>query len=194
MAVSFWGKLVVDSLRRPRQAARQLLAIAVPDRTVIEGAVLVSAAGMVLAHAVLSLVPEADVVGAGVLHEPLVSALVQLVAIFFLILLVVRIGRLFGGQGQFHDAAKLIVWLDLVLVMMQAVQLALLFVFPALAALVSLIAVAWMLWAFGSFVAELHGFKNVAIVLGVSILSAIFLSFAVAMLLSLLGLSTNEVP
>lgn len=193
MAVSFWGNLVVDSLRRPRKAARQLLAFPVEDRSVIEGAVLVSAAGMVLGYAVLALIPEADVIGASVLHAPLVGALLQLAAIFVVILLVVRIGRLFGGQGEMRAAAKLIVWLDLVLVLLQAVQLALLMIFPAGAALVSLVAVAWMLWAFASFVTELHGFKNAAIVLGVSILAAIFLSFAVAMLLSLLGLSTHEV-
>ena len=50
----------------------------------------------------------------------------------------------------------------------------------------------WALWAYANFVAELHGFKNPAIVLGAVVLTAIVLFFATAMLLAILGITPQE--
>jgi hypothetical protein len=188
-----WGDLVIDSVRRPRVAARRILDAGVPDALVVEAALLVTCAGIVLGYFALRAAPEGvDMVSAALLANPLLGAGAQLAAMAFVIFLTVRIGRLFGGSGELWGAAALVVWLNAMLVLVQAGQLVALALLPPVAALLAIAAMIWGLWAYASFVAELHGFKNPAIVLGAVILTGIVLFFGAAMLFAILGLTPRE--
>jgi hypothetical protein len=188
-----WGALVIDSLKRPRLAARRILDAGVPDGTVLEAAVLVTCAGMVLGYLALQLTAEAtDVVSAAVLRNPLLGAAAQLAAMAVIVFLTVRIGRLFGGRGELWGAAALVVWLNAMLVLIQAGQLVALALVPPLAALLAVAAMVWALWAYANFIAELHGFQNPVIVLGAVVLTGIMLFFGTAMLLAILGFTPRE--
>ena len=72
------------------------------------------------------------------------------------------------------------VWLNAMLVLIQAGQLVALALVPPLAALLAIAAMFWALWAFANFVAELHGFQNPVIVLGGVVLTGIMLFFGTA--------------
>jgi hypothetical protein len=188
-----WGELVINSVVRPRTAARQILAAAVPEPLLLQAAVLVTCVGMVLGYIALRISPEAiDMVSAAVLNNPILGAAVQLAVMAVVVVLTVRIGRLFGGRGGLSGALALVVWLNAMMVLIQAGQLAALAIVPPVAALLALVAVFWALWAFANFVAELHGFQNPAIVLGAVILTGIVLFFATAMLLAILGITPQE--
>ncbi len=188
-----WGQLVIDSIVRPRAAARQILGAGVPAGVLLEAAVLVVCAGVVLGYAALMMNPGAiDVVSASILGRPLLGALVQLAALCVVVVLTVRIGRLFGGSGGFQGALTLVVWLNAMMVLIQVAQLVALAVLPALAAVLAIATIIWALWAFANFVAELHGFKSPAIVLGAVILTSIVLFFGAAMLLAILGITPQE--
>jgi Yip1 domain len=188
-----WGQLVIDSLRRPRLAARQILAVGLADGTVVEAAVLVTCVGIVLGYLALLLTPGGvDMVSAAVLANPLLGAGVQLAAMAVVVFLTVRIGRLFGGRGELWGAAALVVWLNAMLVLIQAGQLVALALVPPLAALVAIAAMVWALWAYANFIAELHGFQNPVIVLGAVVLTGIMLFFGTAMLLAILGFTPRE--
>ncbi len=155
---------------------------------------LVTCVGVVLGYAALLLSPGAvDRVSAAILGRPLVGAMVQLAALVIVVFLTVRIGRLFGGIGGFWDALALVVWLNAVMVLVQVVQLVALALAPPLAAALAIATILWALWAFANFVAELHGFKNPALVLGGVILTSIVLFFTTAMLLAILGLTPPAV-
>ncbi|HYI84069.1 MAG TPA: YIP1 family protein [Acetobacteraceae bacterium] len=188
-----WAQLVKDSLLRPREAARRILAAGVPAAVSMEAAVLVTCAGVVLGYLALMVDRDAiDVVSASILGRPLLGALVQLAALAVVVVLTVRIGRLFGGVGGHADALALVVWLSAVMVLVQVVQLVALAVLPLLAAAIAIATILWAFWAFASFVAELHGFRRPAIVLGVVILTGIVLFFSTAMLLAILGITPQE--
>jgi hypothetical protein len=188
-----WGELVIDSLRRPRLAARRILDAGVPDATVVEAAVLVTCAGMVLGYLALRATPEGvDMVSAAVLANPLLGAAAQLGVMAVVAFLTARIGRLFGGRGELWGAAALVVWLNAMLVLVQAGQLAALALLPPLAALLAIAATVWALWAYANFVAELHGFQNPVIVLGAVVLTGLMLFFGIAMMLAILGLTPRE--
>jgi len=188
-----WAQLVKDSLLRPREAARRILAAGVPAAVSMEAAVLVTCAGVVLGYLALMVDRDAiDVVSASILGRPLLGALVQLAALAVVVVLTVRIGRLFGGVGGHADALALVVWLSAVMVLVQVVQLVALAVLPLLAAAIAIATILWAFWAFASFVAELHGFRRPAIVLGVVILTGIVLFFSSAMLLAILGITPQE--
>jgi len=188
-----WAQLVKDSLLRPREAARRILAAGVPAAVSMEAAVLVTCAGVVFGYLALMVDRDAiDVVSASILGRPLLGALVQLAALAVVVVLTVRIGRLFGGVGGHADALALVVWLSAVMVLVQVVQLVALAVLPLLAAAIAIATILWAFWAFASFVAELHGFRRPAIVLGVVILTGIVLFFSTAMLLAILGITPQE--
>lgn len=188
-----WGELVVDSLLHPRRAARRILAAGVPERLLVQGAVAIACAGVVLGFLALQLSPEAvDMVSAAILGNPLVGVAAQLAVMALIVVLTVQIGRLFGGSGGLSGALALVVWLNAMMVLIQAVQLVALALVPPVAALLAIVTVFWVLWTYASFVAELHGFQNPAIVLGVVMLTAIVLFIATAMLLAILGVTPQE--
>jgi hypothetical protein len=192
---AMWRQLVIDSLVRPRMAARQILAAALPEALLLQAAVLVTCLGVVLGYVALRMSPEAvDMVSAAVLGNPILGAVAQLAVMAVIVVLTVRIGRLFGGGGGLWGALALVVWLNAMMVLIQAGQLAALALLPPVAALLAIVAVFWVLWAFANFVAELHGFNNAAIVLGAVILTAIVLFFTMAMLLAILGITPQETP
>jgi hypothetical protein len=188
-----WGELVIDSLRRPRLAARRVLDAGLSGATVIEAALLVTCAGIVLGYLALRASPDGvDVVSTAILAHPLLGAAAQLAAMAVVIFLTVQIGRLFGGRGELWGAAALIVWLNAMLVLVQAGQVVALALLPPLAAVLAIVATVWTLWAYANFIAELHGFRSPAIVLGATVLTGMMLFFATAMLLAILGFTPRE--
>ena len=185
-----WGELLIDSLKRPRAAARRVLDAGVPAAPLLEAAVLVAAVGVVLGYLALRLSPEAlDVVSAAVIENPLLGAAAQLAVMAVAVFLTVRLGRLFGGTGTTAGALALVVWLNAVMVLIQGLQLVALAVVPPLATALAIATILWALWAFANFVAELHGFQNPFIVLAVVILTAIVVFFGIAMILAILGIT-----
>lgn len=187
-----WTELVIESLRRPRQAARRILDANLPEAVLLTGAVAVTCVGIVLGFLALRMTPGGvDMVSAAVLENPLLGALAQLGAMAVIIGLTVWIGQLFGGTGTMRGATALIVWLNAVLVVIQVAQIAALAVLPPLAGVLAVVAMVWALWAFASFIAELHGFRSPLVVLGAVLLTSIMLFFATAMLLAMLGFTSQ---
>lgn len=190
-----WGELLIDSLRRPRVAARRVLDARVPAARLLEAAVLVAVTGVVLGYLALMLSPEAlDVVSAAVIHNPLLGAGAQLAVMAVAVFLTVRVGRIFGGTGTTEGALALVVWLNAVMVVIQAAQLVALAVLPPVATILAVATIFWALWAFANFVAELHGFQNPFIVLAVVILTTIVVFFGSAMIFAILGITPQGAP
>lgn len=187
-------RLVIDSLVRPREAARRVLAVRV------EAEVLAQAAGAVVCLEVLlgyltvrmSGSP-VDATSATLLAHPLALAGGQLAVMGGLALLTFRVGRLFGGEGGFLGAAAVVVWLNAVTLVIQAAQLAAFAVVPPVGALIALATLFWLLWAYANFVAELHGFESPVMVLGVVILTMVALVFGLSLLAAMLGVAPQGV-
>jgi hypothetical protein len=188
-----WRELVIESLMRPRSAARRILASDVPAAQLLQAAVLVACAGMLLGYVALSMGPEVTDISAAVLGNPLLGAVAQLAIMAIVVFLTVQVGRLFGGRGGFHGALALVVWLNAMMVLIQLGQIVALLLVPPLAVLLAIATMIWALCAFASFIAELHGFQNAAVVLGAVVLTTIVIFFGTAMLLAMLGITPQEV-
>lgn len=187
-------RLVIDSLVRPREAARGLLTRRVAASALAQAAVAVTCLGVVLGYAALEMTGDAvDPVSAAVLERPLAGAAMQLAVMAVLALLTFRVGRLFGGRGGFLDAALVVVWLNAVTLVIQVAQLVALALMPPLGALIALATLFWLLWAYANFVTELHGFESPVMVLGVVILTMIALVFGLSMLAAMLGVGPQGV-
>lgn len=192
-----WGKLIRDSIVRPRTAARRLLDAGLPGGVLLQAAVAVICVSMVIGYAGYYAVGVAadtgSAVAALILTNPLVGAAVQLVMMAVTVVLTVRIGRLFGGQGNATGALAVVVWLNALMVLSQIGQLVLLMLVPVLSAALTSATLVWVVWAFACFVAELHGFRRPIVVLGAILAASVVIFLGTAMLLAILGITPQEI-
>jgi hypothetical protein len=153
--------LARQSLEDPRGATRSLLGmdIPLPARTI--GLLLMAVASALFVHLGFLILPPPPVPLAQMMAEsPLRTAVVQWVVLATSVLLIWRIGRAWGGRGSLPDALLVMVWLQLIMLAVQAVQLLALVIAPPIAGLLNLVGLALFFWLLCSFVAELHGFTS----------------------------------
>ena len=153
------------SLKRPRDGARQVIALRLPPAVGWLGLGLAAVLSTLMVHLSFAMQP-ADVQSffAAAIASPLRTALLQAGFMGVAVVAVYRVGRWRGGHGRFDDALILVVWLQFVLLGLQAVQLVAYAVAPLLADLIGLATVALFFWLLTNFVAELHGFKSLGLV------------------------------
>lgn len=185
-----WRELAIETLVRPRAAARRVLALDLPAAALVQAAAAVACIGLVLGFAALRLGGgEADALSEAVLSSPFIGALAQFGMMALIAMLTYRIGRLFGGRGDFWGAVTAVVWLSAVTLGIQVAQLVALALVPPLAGLIAIATLLWLLWAFANFVAELHGFESPLVVVGVVVLTTVVLVFGLTLVAAVLGVT-----
>lgn len=188
MALETWGRLILESLLQPRDAARKVLAVRVGFDALLEAALAVTCIGMVLAFIAVRLSPGAlDPSTTFVLANPLLGAAFQLCVLAAVVGGIVHVGRFFGGKGGVTGALATVVWLDFVMLLIQALQIGAIVLVPPIATFLSIAAVIWVIWAMACFVSELHGFQNPIVVMGGVVLSMAVLFFGIALVLTFIG-------
>jgi Yip1 domain len=162
------------TLQDPRQATRVLLAEGVPMRARTGGLLLVAVVSAVFASIQLGTSPQAlDPLSAFMLASPFRAAVVQWLFLALTVVLIHRVGRAFGGRGSFPDALLVVVWLQLLTLAIQVLQLAATLVAPPLAGIIGLGGFVLFLWLMTAFIAELHGFASRGLVFLGMVLSAL---------------------
>lgn len=123
------------------------------------------------------------------LMSPLVATFVQFALLIVLITSVHVIGRALGGRGSFEESLALVTWLQFILLSLQVVQIVALLLFPLLGGLIGLLSILLFLWLLVNFIAVIHGFSSLGLVLVGVIISAFGILFAMSLILAMLGLS-----
>ena len=186
-----WGQLVIDSVLRPRVAARHLLAMPLPGAAIVQAAVLVSCAGTMLVYLGAQAIPAlAGSEIASLSNSPLLASLLNVLQIFVMAGVAARVGRLFGGTGTLSGAIALVTWYNLVSMILVAVLLLAFLLSAPLAFVLGIAFCFWLVWAPTVFLSELHGFASALVVFAGLLVTLLALYLAlnvVAMLLS--GLS-----
>lgn len=171
------------SLQDPRQAVRVLLAEGVPLPARTAGLLLMAVLSAILLQPSFLLLPPAeDAIGQFLAQSPLRTAVVQWVVLLVSTLLIYRVGRAFGGTGSLPDALLIVVWLQMIMLGVQLLQLVALVVLPPFSGLVGLAGFVLFLYLLVSFVAELHGFASRGLVF-VAVIATFFAAVFVAALL-----------
>lgn len=180
------------TLRSPRESARQILRMDLPDTARWTAFALVSVGSAIGTHLSIAVLPpeQRDIMQA-LFSSPVTTALLQAGIWLVITFLITTAGRELGGKGRFGDGLLLVAWLMFILLCVQAVQVALGVVLPPLADLVGLAGLVLMIWLMTNFVAELHGFTAlwrvflglvigaIGFILALSILLAIFIGGSV---------------
>lgn len=183
------GARLVDlarlTLQDPQQAARVLLAEGVPLKARSAGLLLVAILSALLASLQVGGRESLDPFSALMLASPIRAAVFQWLFLAVTVFLVHRVGRALGGHGHFADALLVVVWLQLIMLGFQVLQIVLLPLSPNFAGLIGLVSFGLYLWLLTVFIAELHGFVSRGKVFLVMVLTAIAAGFVLAMVLVL---------
>jgi hypothetical protein len=181
--------LAALSLREPRAAARALLSEDVPQAARTGGLLLMAVlSALLLQPSFLLMPPTDDPVAIFLAQSPLQTAAVQWLVLMLSAVLIYRVGRAFEGAGSLPDALLVVVWLQLVMLGVQVLQLVALVLVPPLAALVGVGGFFLFVWLMVSFIAELHGFRSLGrVFLGVAVTFIAIVFIAAAVFALLLG-------
>lgn len=186
MTMSDWRQLAITSLSDPAQAARTLMAMRIPRDALWTGLFLVAVLNTILAGL-------SDIL----IHNPTpLPAIFSVPVVYFavvsggLILTVYSIfwtGRMMSGKGTFEDVLVLMVWLQMLRVIVQAVTLVLFLVMPMFAALLVFAASLVGVYILVHFVNQAHQLGSIPRAAGVLIASVLLIVLGLTMLLSLVG-------
>ena len=152
------------SLQSPRDAIRQVIDSEPPMTARWIALLLVAIASTFLTLLSFSLVPSDELPPALVrsMGSPLSLAAIHLVVLFVSVHLLFRIGRFRNGRGSFADCLTVLIWFQIIMLAVQAVQLALQVLLPPFAPAAYLAGLALFFWLLTNFVAELHGFASLS--------------------------------
>ena len=168
-------RLTLDTPRDPKSVAEHLLGSGLLQPQII------SLCAVSVCLSVISLFvsnvsingdnPFVIVVGPGLVMGPLPVAIMIFVMTLVSALASSRIGRMFGGQGDFNALLIIMSWLQWMQFVFQMLSTLLSFVSIALSGLASLVIFVLTLWIFVAMVDRAHGFESalksiVTIVLG----------------------------
>lgn len=183
--------LARQTLREPEQAARWLIDQRWPMQVRWMALVLAVSLSGVLAYVSSLMFPlpeEGETTVLALSRLPLALAGTQLVAIVMGAALMAGVGRLFGGRGRFEDALLLAVWIEVMLLIVQAVQIVLSLALPPLSGILGIVAIALFLWLTVQFTKALHGFASGPKVLLVMFATLLLMGFVLSFFMAGLGL------
>ncbi len=168
-------RLTLDTPRDPKSVAEHLLGFGLLRPQIIS-LFAVSVCLSVISLFVSNVSMNGDnpfviVVGPGLVMGPLPVAIMIFVMTLVSALASSRIGRMFGGQGDFNALLIVMSWLQWMQFVFQMLSTLLSFVSIALSGLASLVIFVLTLWIFVAMVDRAHGFESalksiVTIVLG----------------------------
>ena len=173
------------SLEDPRKGMRAVLDLGVPVPARTFGLLLMAVGSAVLTHIGFLLLPVSDdPLLAYLMASPFRTAVVQWLALAASVVLIARIGRARGGVGSFADALLVVVWLQLLMLAVQVVQIAALVVIPPVAAMINIAGLGLFFWLLTNFIAELHGFTTLRAVFGAVVVTIVCVAFLMVIVLA----------
>ena len=169
------------TLRNPAQAVRVLQSLDLPMAVRWMGLIVIVSLSSILASLATRIFP---VLTESSLNLPDLSPIsragLQLGGMVLSAWLVAGIGRAFGGRGDFPDALLILVWLECLMLAVQALQIVVMLLFPLFGSMLGIAALLAMVWLSVQMIKELHGFRNAALVflgtMGAGLLTLIVLS------------------
>lgn len=154
-------ELVRFSVQSPRTAARQILAMAIPDTARWLLFLLVVATSAVLTHIGFDLLPPEDRAFMEMaMSSPIRTAILQAGFLLLVVIGVHRVGRWQGGKGNFADSLLLVGWLQFILMCLQVTQIIALFILPPVAEIIGVLGLGLSFLLLTQFIVELHGFQS----------------------------------
>lgn len=182
--------LVLRSLTEPRKVARWLI-----DLHLSREALLTSFALVVVLNTVLFSLSMLLLDGAmpGLLGRPSIFAFMQVASVGITIVTFQWAGRIIGGKGRMPDMAVLVIWMQALQVLVQALLLILMPVSSFLGGSLVTLTTVIGLWILVNFIDEAHGFGSLLKSAAAVIFGVMGMSFVLSLLLALIGVNATGI-
>lgn len=185
ITVKFLTDLVLRSYARPREAARDVLALPTPPEVWRLALAATVSLSMLLTYlTVISSGSGAIEDMIGPFRHPVLATVLMGALIVVSASVLHRVGAMFGGSGTFEGALRMMVWQQAVMLPLQLVAL---IAMPLQGILLGPVSIALSLWLLTNFTTQLHGFKSLFSVFVIIIFTIFLLATAIAFVLTFLG-------
>ena len=186
-------RLALNTVVAPRDVARLLLAMNLPSQALWLAFALVIVLNTLMFSASLMLVPADDLFGP-VLANPTVFGAMLAVSVAALIVTVTLCGRPMGGRASYAQIAILVIWLQALRVLMQALVAVVgpfgLFLSGVLISAASVLGI----WIFVNFIDVAHETGSLLRAGLVLLLAVVGMMLGLSLIFSLLGVQTGGIP
>lgn len=182
-------QLAIDTLRNPRSAARQILALRLDTSLLWTALALIVVLNAILNGVTLPLMVVPDMVPAA-FASPWMFAMILGGGIVIGTFILTWIGQMMGGKAQLADMLALVVWLQGLRLVVQAVVFLLFFAVPMLSDILALVAGLWGIWITVAFIDEAQGFNSIFKAIMVLVASMLGIAIGLSFFLLLIGASS----
>lgn len=191
MTLNGYFNLAWQSVTNPRDIAQLLLSIRLGSEALATAFALVVVLNGIVFAATATLTP--DEAAPLALASPMVFMALQAATLAVTIATLTWTGRWLGGVGNYRDVAVLLIWLQGLRVVAQAIILALLLIAPAFGGLAVLIVTAIGVYISVNFIDEVHGLDNMFKALAALVLGVVLMAIVLSILLTIIGVAPQGV-
>ncbi|MDX8349797.1 YIP1 family protein [Cognatiyoonia sp. IB215446] len=192
MTISFqtWMQTVWISVTQPAEMAGKVLSMQF-SRDVLWTALALVAVLNVLLLGVLQLISpmSADAPEQVITVSPFGYLAIIGAFLTFMIFMLVHAGRMMGGDGTIEGTLTLLVWFQAVSLTLEAMQVLLVLLSPAIAALFGLMSLGAIIWVFVNLVNVLHSFANLGKAIVVIFMALIGTVLGTGLVMGMLGIT-----
>ncbi|MYM53955.1 Yip1 family protein [Thalassovita mangrovi] len=182
-------QLAIDTLRDPRSAARQILELRLDTSLLWTALALIVVLNAILNGVTLPLMVVPDMVPAA-FASPWMFAMILGGGIVIGTFILTWIGQMMGGKAQLSDMLALVVWLQGLRLLVQAVVFLLFFAVPMLSDILALVAGLWGIWITVAFIDEAQRFGSIFKAIMVLVASMLGIAIGLSFFLLLIGASS----
>ncbi len=181
-------QLAIDTLRNPRHAARQILALRLDASLLWTALALIVVLNAILNGVTVPLLAVPELVPAP-FASPWMFAMILGGGIVIGTYVLTWIGQMMGGKAQLADMLALVVWLQGLRLVLQAVVFLLFFVSTFLSDMLALAAGLWGIWITVAFIDEAQGFGSILKSIMLLVASMLGIAICLSFFLLLIGAS-----
>lgn len=185
-------RLILDTLRDPRDVARRLLVLNLDTSVLWLALVLVTVLNALLFHLSNVLFP-APSPAPGLTNNPMLYAIASGGAFVISIFVLTWVGNIMGGRGRLADVLVLMVWLQFVGLAGHVVMMLIVAALPPLALGLTMVIFGLSLWITLHFLSAAHHFDSLWRAFGVLVGTIVGLSVGLTIFLTLIGVSAQGV-
>ena len=181
--------MVMRTVRNPREGASEVLSLGIGREAAWLSVGLVVILSLILAEITLFIGSLSGDPADMLSISPIVGGFLQFSVLIATAGVAYLVGRAMGGTGSFPEALLLMTWLQFIMVCVQIIQILALLMIPPLGGIVFIAGLILFLWLLTNFVAELHGFRSLAQVFVMILVTAFAVAFFLSLALTLFGVT-----
>lgn len=180
----------VMSVQDPREGARWVISHDVSLRTAWEmlALVLICGAMLTIGAEAFGLAEPILYVGPELRSFTFGLSIINVAVLMVSAVLIHVVGRMFGGTGDLTGSVLLMAWLQFILVLIQITQFLFFLVMPAIAGLISFLAIFLLFWLPVNFIAVLHDFRSRGLVFVALLVGGAAMMLLIALIVGLSGI------